>query len=118
MISYSDYKLLLKEADAPTAPAGAPPAAGSGTPPAPPPDLGAPPPGFGGGPPMGSSGGPPDMGGLGGLGGGPPAGSAAGLKPSGLKSSNIWDVLEKLVGNDSQKSSEKSSKKIDKTSGI
>lgn len=118
MISYSDYKLLLKEADAP-GPAGAPPSgpsgpAGAGAPP--PADLGGPPPGFSGGPPIGggASGGLPDMGALGGM-GAPPTGSAAGLKPSGLKSSNIWDVLEKILNSDSEKLP---SKKSDKTSGI
>jgi hypothetical protein len=57
-----------------------------------------PPPGFGGG---GMS-----MSGIGG--GGPPGpdmgggsvGSASDLKPSGLKSSNVWDVLEKLIEDD------------------
>jgi hypothetical protein len=37
----------------------------------------------------------PDMGGMGGMGG--PSAGAAGLKPSVLKSSSIWDVLEKLI---------------------
>ena len=96
MISYSEYKLLKED----TPPAGAPPTGpgGSGGPPpaGAPPALGGsdpmPPPGFGGGisPSMGG----PDIGGMGGMGG--PSG-AADLKPSGLKSSNVWDVLEKLI---------------------
>lgn len=100
MISYLEYK-LLKEADA--VPAGGPPvgAPTSGAP-ASGGDL-SPPPGFSGGPPMS-----PDMGGgLGGMGGGPSfdfgglggssSPNAANLKPSGLKSSNVWDVLEKII---------------------
>ena len=111
MISYSNYK-LLKEADAPAAspPAGGAPdlgaTAGGGTPPGM--DLGAagaavggPPPGFSGGPPMGGIGGggpPPDLG----MGGPPGTGSAAGLKPQGLKSSNVWDVLEEILNKSSK----------------
>jgi hypothetical protein len=53
-----------------------------------------PPPGFGGGGFSPSMGG-PDMGGMGGMGG--PSAGASDLKPSGLKSSNVWDVLEKLI---------------------
>ena len=104
MISYSKYK-LLREAESPT-PA-SPPATGPiASAPAPPtsPDtsLGAPPPGFGG-PPMGGLGGGGPSFDMGGLGGGAPTGSASDLKPSGLKSSNVWDVLEKLVSNSSKK---------------
>jgi hypothetical protein len=50
-----------------------------------------PPPGFGGGGLSPSMGG-PDLGGM----GGPSAGSSD-LKPSGLKSSNVWSELEEYV---------------------
>jgi hypothetical protein len=53
-----------------------------------------PPPGFGGGGLSPSMGG-PDMGGLGGMGG--PSAGASDLKPSGLKSSNVWSKLEEYV---------------------
>jgi len=104
MISYSKYK-LLKEADAV-----APPATGGAAPvsAAPTGDLGSTPDLGGGGPPPGFSGGPP----MGGIGGGPPGPSmdlggglgspgatgAAGMKPQGLKSNNVWDVLERILG--------------------
>ena len=96
MISYSEYKLLKEDA-----PPGAPPAvpgpAGAGAPPAGAPPAGGsdpmPPPGFGSGGGLPASMGAPDMGGLG---GGPSAG-ASNLKPSGLKSSNVWSELEEYV---------------------
>lgn len=117
MISYSKYK-LLKEADAPVPapPGGAPPpAADIGSPPSGPgPDIGGPPPGFSGGPPMGGMGGgsPPsmDLGGMGGMGMGGPTGSASGLKPEGIKSTNVWDVLEKILSNSSNSKEDKKSK--------
>jgi len=96
MISYSEYKLLKED----TPPAGAPPAAAgspSGPPSGAPLGIGGsdpmPPPGFGGGGGLSPSMGGPDIGGMG-MGG--PSG-ASDLKPSGLKSSNVWDVLEKLI---------------------
>jgi hypothetical protein len=108
MISYSKYK-LLKEDAAPSPSPGGPPTGGPGGPTGGPgggpptggPSEPMPPPGFGGG------GGMSMAGGMGGPGGGPEmgggsVGSAADLKPSGLKSSNVWDVLEKLI-KDNQK---------------
>jgi len=81
MISYSNYK-LIKEADTPgSAPA---PASPAGSAPA-----GAP--AASGGPPS-MGGGMPDMGG-----GMPQVGTGAGTKPEGIKSSNVWDTLEKYL---------------------
>ena len=89
MISYSNYK-LIKEAESPE---GAPPPAADAAAPAPAaPDV----PAAGGMPDMG--GGMPSMGGMPDTGGGmPQVGTGSGTKPEGIKSSNVWDVLEKYL---------------------
>ena len=89
MISYSNYKLIREAGESPATPA-APPSGGSpgGAPPA-----GAAPPMGGGMPDAGMGGrmpGMPDA-------GMPAAGSGTGTKPEGIKSSNVWDTLEKYL---------------------
>lgn len=103
MISYSKYKLFKEVENPVAAPGTSPPTPGSPSSPSTP-DLGSlgAPPGFSGGPPMpGIGGGGPSFdAGLGGppMGGGGPTD----LKPVGLKSSNVWDVLEKILDGSSK----------------
>lgn len=75
-------------------PAGAPPAPAAGAPPGAPPMGGMDPMGGMGGMGMGA----PPMGGM----GAPPMGAPAGgtAAPNKLKAYNVWDVLEKVLGNE------------------
>ena len=79
MISYSNYKLIREAGESPATPAAPPGGSPGGAPPA-----GAAPPMGGGMPGM------PDA-------GMPPAGTGTGTKPEGIKSSNVWDTLEKYL---------------------
>jgi hypothetical protein len=84
----------LNEADAP------PPGGGIGSPGALPPG-GPPPMGGMGGPPLMPMSGPPPMGGMGM--GGPPMGGApaGGSAPIKLKAYNVWDVIERVLDEES-----------------
>jgi hypothetical protein len=91
MLSYSDYKIKLTEADEPAAPA----AAASAAPPSLPDPISGMPPGGGSSPP-------PDFGGMGGPSmdlGTPGAPSDPNQKPVSLdlKAFNFFDALEKLL---------------------
>lgn len=94
MKTFAQFLNLMEDA------LGAPPAGGPppGGPPGGGPPMGGPPPMGGGGPPMG---GPPPMGGAPGA---PPGG--AGQPPMKLKSTNVWDVLEKYLSGGQQKTSQ------------
>jgi hypothetical protein len=99
MISYSDYKLKINEADAPTPPtpdAGASAAPSSGMPD---PSTGMPPSGMGGGmpPSIGDIGSPFIGGDMGGM--GAPGASDPNQKPTALelKAVNFFDALHKLL---------------------
>lgn len=96
MKTFGQFLNLIEDA-APPAPAGPP---GGGAPPGGPPPMGGGPPPMGGGLPPG---GPPGM-----PGGGAPGAPGANQAPTKLKSTNVWDVLEKYL-NGGQKQEKKTS---------
>ena len=90
MISYSEFKTILKEADEPAKPAASADASA-----APPADAASLPPDSASMSSMPSGGGMPS--GMPDMPSGPQVGSASGMKPEGIKSSNVWDALDKFL---------------------